>query len=173
MKVNDVITEQRINEALPALLIPALVSAIRVGGPKALGWLARRGAAGAARGGAAVARGAARRPITTALGATGIAGYNALKDMIPEIPEELKAFMGKYAIPAAAVLGVIYGGKKLYDYLKGKEKTATQESIDINLKNFLNETTSAGGVAAVAMPVGTIQKHMPTKKKKKSKKKNQ
>src|SRR6056300_1388361 len=99
MKINEVTESQRIDEALPALLIPALVSAIRVGGPKALSWLARKGAAGAARG-------VAKRPITTALGATGIAGYNALKDMIPEIPEELKAFMGKYAIPAAAVLGV-------------------------------------------------------------------
>jgi ribosomal protein L37AE/L43A len=34
-----------------------------------------------------------------------------------------------------------------------------------------NETTSAGGVAAVAMPIGTIQKRMPTKKKKLAKKK--
>lgn len=146
MKIKQV-TEQRIDEALPALLIPALVSAIRAGGPKAIGWLARRGAAGAARGAVGTAKFAARRPITTALGATGVAGYNALKDMIPEIPEELKVFMGKYAIPAAAVLGVIYGGKKLYDYLKDKEKTKTQESIDTNLKTFITEMTSAGSIA--------------------------
>jgi len=171
MKVNEVITEQRIDEGLPALIIPAIISAVRVGGPKALNWLARRGAKGAAKGAGKVAKSAIKRPVTTALGATGIAGYNALKDIIPDIPEELKPFMIKYAIPAAAVLGVIYGGKKLYDYLKDEEKTVAQESIDVNLKNFLNETTSAGGVAAVAMPIGTIQKRMPAKKKKTKKKK--
>ena len=180
MKINEVTEQQRIDEALPALLIPALVSAIRVGGPKALGWLAKRGAAGAARGAAGAGRFALKRPVTTALGATGIAGYNTLKDMIPEIPEELKAFMGKYAIPAAAVLGVLYGGKKLYDYLKNKEKTKTQESIDNNLKNFLAETTSAGAITTsmgggngfVNGGPGTLSRagQVKTKRKKKKKK---
>ena len=34
-------------------------------------------------------------------------------------------------------------------------------------KEIVKEMTSAGGVAAVAMPIGTTQKRMPTTKKKK------
>lgn len=37
----------------------------------------------------------------------------------------------------------------------------------MKIKDIIKETTSAGGVAAVAMPVGTVQKRMPTTKKKK------
>lgn len=166
MKVYEITeSKQQLDEIAPAaLLIPTLVTAIRVGGPRALGWLARKGAGLAGRG----VIGAAKRPITTALTATGIAGYNALKDIIPNIPPEIKAFMGKYAIPAAAVLAVLYGGKKLYDYFKSKEATQTQESIDNNLKNFLAETTSAGGmgIATIAMPIGNIHRRVKKKKRK-------
>ena len=169
MKVYEITeSKQQLDEAIPllALAVPTLITAIRVGGPRAISWLARKGATMAGRGAVGTAKAAAKRPITTALAATGVAGYNALKDLIPEIPETLKAFMGKYAIPAAAVLAAIYGGKKLYDYFKSKEETQTQESINENLRNFLNETTSAGGIASVAMPIGNIQRRVKKKKRK-------
>ena len=35
-------------------------------------------------------------------------------------------------------------------------------------KEFMAETTSAGGVAAVAMPIGAVQSRTGSKKKKKS-----
>jgi len=41
----------------------------------------------------------------------------------------------------------------------------------MKINEVIKETTSAGGVAAVAMPIGTIQKRMPAKKKKTKKKK--
>lgn len=173
MKVYEITeSRQQLDEAIPllALAVPTITTAIRVGGPRAISWLAKKGASMSGR----VAAGAAKRPITTALAATGVAGYNALKDLIPEIPEALKAFMGKYAIPAAAVLAAIYGGKKLYDYFKNKEKQKTQESINENLRNFISETTSAGMVATsmgsgngfVNGGPGTISRYNKSKKKK-------
>lgn len=172
MKINDVLQEQQINEALPALLVPALISAIRVGGPKALGWLARRGAAGAARGAVGTARIAARRPVATAIGATGYAGYEYLKDLIPDIPEELLPLMVKYAIPAAVILGLLYGGKKLIDKLADKEREATPESIDRNLKAFIIETATAGGTSAggiASSPTGFASGGIGSKTRKKKK----
>ena len=38
-------------------------------------------------------------------------------------------------------------------------------------KEIVKEMTSAGGVAAVAMPIGDVQKRIPTKKKKPKSKK--
>lgn len=169
MKVYEITeSRQQLDEAVPllALAVPILTSAIRVGGPRAIGWLAKRGATMAGRGAVGTAKFAARNPMFTTLAATGVAGYNALKDLIPNIPEELKVFMGKYAIPAAAVLAAIYGGKKLYDYFKGKEETQTNESINQNIKNFITETTSAGGIASVAMPIGDVQRRVKKKKRK-------
>jgi hypothetical protein len=48
-----------------------------------------------------------------------------------------------------------------------------REDIKITKKfsEEISETTSAGGMAAVAMPIGTLQKRMPAKKKKTAKKK--
>lgn len=172
MKINDIVNEQQVNEALPALLVPALISAVRVGGPRVLGWLAKRGAQGAARGAVGAGRMAVRRPVTTAVGATGVAGYNYLKDLIPDLPENLLPLMVKYAIPAAVILGLLYGGKKLIDKLADKERTATPESIDRNLRDFLRETataggTSAGGIASTA--TGFASGGIGTKPKKKKK----
>ena len=38
-------------------------------------------------------------------------------------------------------------------------------------KQIVKEMTSAGGVAAVSMPIGDVQKRMPVKKKKRKSKK--
>jgi hypothetical protein len=142
--------ETQINEALPAL-IPALITAIRIGGPPLLKWLGKKGAQGAARVAVGAGRAAIKRPITTAIGATGVAGYNYIADLIPDLPKELLNIMIKYSIPAAVVLGLIYGGKKLYDYLKNKEQAATTESIDRNLIAFIKESASAGATGAGGM----------------------
>lgn len=144
------VDDMQINEAFPAL-IPALITAIRVGGPPLLKWLGRKGAAGAARGTVGAGRMAVRHPVATTVFATGYAGYEYLKDLIPDLPEELLEIMVKYSIPAAVVLGLIYGGKKLYDFLRNKEQTATTESINQNLAAFLKETATAGGTSSGGM----------------------
>ncbi len=167
MKVNEIVREQQLNEVFPlAAIVPALITAIRVGGPPVLGWLARKGVVGAGRF-------ALKHPVATLVGATGYAGYEYLKDLFPNLPEELLPLMEKYAIPAAVILGLIYGGKKLIDKLSRKEREATPESIDKNLRAFIKETataggTSAGGIASTATGFTSGGIGTKTRKKKKT-----
>ena len=165
--------EQRTDEFLPALAIPALITAARVAAPK----LAQIGAnilSKGAQGAGAVARGAGgvaiRNPGTTAaigggayVGKKASDAIDAVGDMagglatsagdilakaeggIEAIQGEISAFLGggavkqvaamaaKYALPALAVVALLYGGKKVIDMLKSKDddemQTASIEEV--------------------------------------------
>ena len=58
---------------------------------------------------------------------------------------DLASKIGKYAIPAAGIMALLYGGKKLYDYLSKEKKEALGEVATAG-------ATSAGNIAAVANP---------------------
>ena len=65
-----------------------------------------------------------------------------VKDLVPDMPEDwygaLWEIVKKYSLPAGAVLAILYGGKKLYDYIKDKEEEEAmelppgQEEVDAN-----------------------------------------
>jgi len=54
-----------------------------------------------------------------------------VKDLVPDMPEDwygaLWEIVKKYSLPAGAVMAVLYGGKKLYDYIKDKEEEEEME----------------------------------------------
>jgi len=58
---------------------------------------------------------------------------------------DLASKVGKYAIPAAGIMALLYGGKKLYDYLSKEKKEALGEVATPG-------ATSAGNVAVVVNP---------------------
>ena len=164
--------EERTDEFLPALAVPALITAARVAAPK----LAQIGAkilSKGAQGAGAVAKGAGKvaikNPGTTAVVGGGAyigkkAGdaIDAVGDMagdlatsaedilakaeggIEAIQGEISAFLGggavkqvaamaaKYALPALAVVALLYGGKKVIDMLRGKSDEPRTEDIEID-----------------------------------------
>ena len=165
--------EQRTDEFLPALAIPALITAARVAAPKLAQIGAKilsKGAQGAATGARVVGKTALKNPGTTA--AVGGGAYvgkkagdaiDAVGDMadglatsagdilakaeggIEAIQGEISAFLGggavkqvaamaaKYALPALAVVALLYGGKKVIDMLRSKDdgemQTASIEEV--------------------------------------------
>ena len=165
--------EQRTDEFLPALAIPALITAARVAAPK----LAQIGAkilSKGAQGAGAVAKGAGgvaiRNPGTTAaigggayVGKKASDAIDAVGDMagglatsagdilakaeggIEAIQGEISAFLGggavkqvaamaaKYALPALAVVALLYGGKKVIDSLFSDSKTEQGVAEDTEL----------------------------------------
>ena len=167
--------EERTDEFLPALAIPALITAARIAAPKLIQMGAKILTKGA-QGAGAVAKGAgkvaAKNPGTTA--AVGGGAYvgkkagdaiDAVGDMagdlatsasdliakaeggVEAIQGEISAFLGgdavkqvaamasKYALPALAVVALLYGGKKVIDMLKSKDddqmQTASMEEDDL------------------------------------------
>jgi hypothetical protein len=178
--------EERTDEFLPALAIPALITAARVAAPKLIQMGAKILTKGA-QGAGAVAKGAgkvaAKNPGTTA--AVGGGAYvgkkagdaiDAVGDMagdlatsasdliakaeggVEAIQGEISAFLGgdavkqvaamasKYALPALAVVALLYGGKKVIDMLKSKDddqmQTASMEEDDLE-EAYINTSKDA------------------------------
>ena len=128
------IDEQQLNEAFP-LLIPALAAAVRIGAPMVSRMITSQGAKQAAKvvakntGNVAKATGKAviKNPGKTALAVGGYEVYDTVSDAMDwlkeldvaeELIKPLAQAMIKYALPVAAVLAILYGGKKLYDYIQ-------------------------------------------------------
>jgi hypothetical protein len=165
--------EERTDEFLPALAIPALITAARIAAPKLIQIGAKILTKGA-RGAGAVAKGAGKVAIknpgtTAAVGGGAYVGkkagdaIDAVGDMagdlatsaeeilakaeggIEAIQGEISAFLGgdavkqvaamaaKYALPALAVVALLYGGKKVIDMLRSKDddemQTASIEEV--------------------------------------------
>jgi hypothetical protein len=179
-------SEERTDEFLPALAIPALITAARVAAPKLIQMGAKILTKGA-QGAGAVAKGAgkvaAKNPGTTA--AVGGGAYvgkkagdaiDAVGDMagdlatsasdliakaeggVEAIQGEISAFLGgdavkqvaamasKYALPALAVVALLYGGKKVIDMLKSNGddnmQTASMEEDDLE-EAYINTSKDA------------------------------
>ncbi len=175
-------TEQRTDEFLPALAIPALITAARIAAPKL------------AQIGARIIAGAAKRPVAT--GVIGGGAYvgkkagdaiDAVGDMaddlatsaadilakaeggIEAIQGEISAFLGggavkqvaamaaKYALPALAVVALLYGGKKVIDMLKSKDddemQTASIEENDLE-EAYINTSQDAVEVLGALRGMG-------------------
>ena len=189
--------EQRTDEFLPALAIPALITAARVAAPK----LAQIGAkilSKGAQGAGAVAKGAGgvaiRNPGTTAavgggayVGKKASDAIDAVGDMagdlatsagdilakaeggIEAIQGEISAFLGggavkqvaamaaKYALPALAVVALLYGGKKVIDMLRSKDddemQTASIEENDLE-EAYINTSKDAVEVLGALRGMG-------------------
>ncbi len=79
------------------------------------------------KGAKGVGKVAARNPGKTA----AIGGMAWIIDKFPDIPEEFWEFVKKYGIPAAAVLAILYGGTKLYDYFQELGDEAKKDNDDV------------------------------------------
>lgn len=142
MKINEVIEQHdplELDEALPA--IPLIIAGAKAATP----FLARQGAKILTR--------VARRPVRSA--AMGTAGVGAI--LGKSALEKIVDFSSKYGLPILAAVAILYGGKKVIDFLRKKgesiEETATAGG------------TSAGNVASggFAIGIGTMDR---AKKKK-------
>jgi len=179
-------SEERTDEFLPALAIPALITAARIAAPKLIQIGAKILTKGA-RGAGAVAKGAGKVAIknlgtTAAVGGGAYVGkkagdaIDAVGDMagdlatsasdliakaeggVEAIQGEISAFLGgdavkqvaamasKYALPALAVVALLYGGKKVIDMLKSKGddnmQTASMEEDDLE-EAYINTSKDA------------------------------
>jgi len=142
---NTDLSEQQLNEAFP-LIVPALAAAVRMGAPVVSRLLSKEGAKQIAKG---VAKNAGKAAVVTGKaviknpGKT-VAAYGAytvwdtvnsaiefLEDIGLDtalVPTVAKVIV-QYGIPAAAVLAALYGGKKLYDYIKDSNESEEQAEI--------------------------------------------
>lgn len=179
MKINEVIEQHdplELDEALPA--IPLIIAGAKAATP----FLARQGArilAGAGRGVAAtpgavaqVGKGVGAAGTGVGVGAAGLAvndvvqmakqGVESLGPLIESILgsgalQRILSFSSQYGLPILAAVAILYGGKKVIDFLRKKgesiEETATAGG------------TSAGNVASggFAIGIGTMDR---AKKKK-------
>jgi len=149
MRINEITQPQHINEAV--WLAPLLIGAARFGGRALLKNLSREGSKaitkknlGKAAGETAKAVGKAPKSIKdigVGVGAGGVGlaayevaeilgdAYEALKDIFSEVElAEIAKIVKDYGIPALAVIGIIYGGYKLVDFLS--EKAQDKEQAD-------------------------------------------
>lgn len=137
---------QQLNEAFP-LLIPALATAVRIGAPAVMRLLTSQGAKTVAKG---VARNTGKAAAMTgktivknpgkslmAVGAYEV--WDTVTDAVDwlksldiagladDVIDALAEVMVRYALPASAVVAVLFGGKKLYDYLKQNNEPEEEE----------------------------------------------
>ena len=189
--------EERTDEFLPALAVPALITAARVAAPKLIQMGAKILTKGA-QGAGAVAKGAGKVAIknpgtTAAVGGGAYVGkkasdaIDAVGDMagdlatsasdliakaeggVEAIQGEISAFLGgdavkqvaamasKYALPALAVVALLYGGKKVIDMLKSKDddqmQTASMEEDDLE-EAYINTSKDAVEVLGALRGMG-------------------
>ena len=125
--------------------LPALAAAVRVGAPMVARMLSPQGAKAVAKvaGTASVNVGKAviTNPAKVAAVAGGAYTYKTVNDAITAIQdlvgtaldqvtvENLAMVTVKYALPAAAVVAVLYGGKKLYDYLQSEGDAVSESAV--------------------------------------------
>lgn len=145
VKDKEPVEEAQLNEAFP-LLIPALATAARIGAPMVGRLLSKQGAKQAAKavakntGKVASATGKAiiKNPGKTALAVGGYEVYDTVSDAMEWLKEldvaedlikPLAQAMVTYALPVAAVLAILYGGKKLYDYMQDQDSDKNTNEI--------------------------------------------
>ncbi len=172
--------EERTDEFFPAALaVPALITAARVAAPKLIQLGARILAGGA--------KTAAKHPVATGViggGAyVGKKAGDAIDDLatsasdliakaeggVEAIQGEISAFLGsgavkqvaamaaKYALPALAVVALLYGGKKVIDMLRGNDddemQTASIEENDLE-EAYINTSKDAVEVLGALRGMG-------------------
>src|SRR6056297_3605606 len=161
MKINEITeAKQRTDEALP--LIGLAIAGARVAAP----WAIRQGArilAGAGRGAAAtpravaqVGRGVGAAGTGVGIGATGLAindivqmaeeGIDAIAPLITSVLgnaalQKIVAFSTKYGLPILAAVALLYGGKKVIDYLKNQNNNTDHEEKTNEVTTALSEET--------------------------------
>jgi hypothetical protein len=172
---------QQLNEWV--WLIPALATAARIGGSHVARLMSKQAAKKAAqavakntaKATAATGKAIIKNPGKTALAVGGYEVYDTVTDAMDWLKEldvaadlikPLADVMVRYAIPAAAVLAVLYGGKKLYDYFTDEEP-ATEDAED-NLSDYVLRTTGQGTSNAKGQKIIYDPKSPDLKKKKKA-----
>ena len=127
--------EDKIEEAffLAPWILPALATAARVGGPALLKLLSK-GASKSAPMAGNVAKAIVKNPGTTLKWAGAGYVFKSVYDVVEmvrdyvgdimdnEAVETFAQIVWKYKLPAAAVIAVLYGGKKLKDYMASQEQ---------------------------------------------------
>ena len=127
--------EDKIEEAffLAPWILPALATAARVGGPALLKLLSK-GASKSAPVAGNVAKAIVKNPGTTLKWAGAGYVFKSVYDVVEmvrdyvgdimdnEAVETFAQIVWKYKLPAAAVIAVLYGGKKLKDYMASQEQ---------------------------------------------------
>ena len=179
---NTDLSEQQLNEAFP-LIVPALAAAVRMGAPVVSRLLSKEGAKQIAKG---VAKNAGKAAVVTGKaviknpGKT-VAAYGAytvwdtvnsaiefLEDIGLDtalVPTVAKVIV-QYGIPAAPVLAALYGGKKLYDYIKDSNESEEQAEILSALEKqygMNSEDVSSNHELDEGSPVADLKKIIASK----------
>jgi len=143
--------DQQLNEiAFLPFLVPALATAVRIGAPAVGRFLAKqfvkqapKVVKGTGKVTKNVVKGTAKAIIKNPTKvATGVGAYyifdkvtdavdyitGLAEDLIDSLTaENLAKVVVKYSIPAGAVVAILWGGSKLWDYMKGLEKEEEME----------------------------------------------
>jgi len=153
MKALTAVREEHLNEWV--WVLPALATAARVGGP-ALLKLLKHGAKKVAPVAGTTTRTIIKNPGTTLKWAG--AGYifksihdvvSMVKDYVGDLMDDetigtFSKVIWKYKLPAAAVIAVLYGGKKLKDYMAGEEEQQGNTTINNYYNNQPEPATEDG-----------------------------
>lgn len=149
-------------------IAPAIAAAVVAGARAVLPWLGRQGARMVAQRGAAASAGRLAVDATTAAGrlgtgvgvAAGGLAINTLVNMVDEdiiplisqffgstVVSNVVRFAGKYGLPILAALAVLYGGKKIIDYvLKNKELNVRDREAQAKLSTESEELDEFLGI---------------------------
>lgn len=178
MRITEITeTKQLLNEAV--WMLPLIVAAARAGGGMLIKQMAKKGAKEVAKKNATqsvkqaakkTAQSAAKAPkavkdvgIGIGVGSGGMAvyevasilgdAYDTLKEVFSDIElADIAKVVKDYGIPALAVVGLLYGGYKVYDYLSDTEE---EDSIK---ETATSGATSAGSIAGIASVPGAKRK---------------
>ena len=159
--------EGKIEEAffLAPWILPALATAARVGGP-ALFKLLKHGknAVGKTKVPATnAAQAIIKNPGTTLSWVGGGYVFKSVYDVVEKVKELVGDFMDeasiesfaqlvwKYKLPVAAVVAVLYGGKKLKDYMAGED----EKGGDTTINNYYNDKEQETGIGGMTQTYGT------------------
>ena len=175
------VEEAQLNEAFP-LLIPALAAAVRLGAPVVGRLLSKQGAKQVAK---QVAKNTSKAAVVTGKivvknPGKSLAAYGAYEvwdtvtdamDFLKElgldealIPNLAKVIV-RYGIPTAAVLAALYGGKKLYDYVKDNNEPEEEEILAALEKEYgmNSEDVSPNDELDEGSPVAELKKIVASK----------
>ena len=146
-------------------LLPALATAARVGGPALLKLLKHgKNAAGKTKVPAGnAAQAIIKNPGTTLSWVGGGYVFKSVYDVVEKVKEMVGDFMDnasitkfaevvwKYKLPVAAVVAVLYGGKKLKDYMAGED----EKGGDTTINNYYNDKEQETGIGGMTQTIGT------------------
>ena len=181
VKDKEPVEEAQLNEAFP-LLIPELATAVRLGAPVVGRLLSKQGAKQVAK---QVAKNTGKAAVVTGKTVVknpgkSLAAYGAYEvwdtvtdamDFLEDLglDEELIPNLAKvivrYGIPTAAVLAALYGGKKLYDYVKDNNEPEEEEILAALEKEYgmNSEDVSPNDELDEGSPVAELKKIVASK----------